>query len=263
MNELLQCAVEAAQTAGTILKEGFGTRFKTENKEGIHNLVTEYDHKAENAIIELIKSKFPSHTFLAEESGESGVKSILKDEVRWIIDPLDGTVNFAHNIPIFCVSVAAELNGEIVAGAIYQPITDELFTAEKDGGAFLNGTLLKVTETNLLKDSILVTGFPYNVSENPHGCIDHFAQLLKLGLPIRRLGSAAIDLAYVAAGRFDGFWEVRLQPWDVAAGWLLVKEAGGKLTHYDNSTYELGAGTMLATNGKIHTELSDFLTRDF
>lgn len=261
MNELLQCAIDAAKTAGQILKDGFGTRFKTENKEGIHNLVTEYDHKAESAIIDLIKKRFPEHTFLAEESGESGVQSFLKGQVRWIIDPLDGTVNFAHNIPIFCVSVAAELNGEIVAGAIYQPITDELFTAFKGGGAFLNGSPLKVSQTALLKDSILVTGFPYNVSENPHGCIDHFSQLLKLGLPIRRLGSAAIDLAYVAAGRFDGFWEVRLQPWDVAAGWLIVTEAGGRMTHYDNKEYALGTGTMLATNGKIHHELSEFLCR--
>ncbi|HYF01974.1 MAG TPA: inositol monophosphatase family protein [Patescibacteria group bacterium] len=259
MNEFLQCAVEAAQMAGAILKEGFGTHFKTENKEGIHNLVTEYDHKAERAIIEHITKLFPLHTFLAEESGASGAKTFLKDQVRWIIDPLDGTVNFAHNIPIFCVSVAAELNGEIVAGAIYQPITDELFTATKGGGAFLNGNPLKVTNTKVLKDSILVTGFPYNVSENPNGCIDHFSCLLKLGLPIRRLGSAAIDLAYVAAGRFDGFWEVRLQPWDVAAGWLLVIEAGGKLTHYDNSEYALGEGTMLATNGKIHDELREYL----
>ncbi|MES2766684.1 MAG: inositol monophosphatase family protein [Bacteroidota bacterium] len=260
MDELLQCAIEAAKTAGAILKEGFGTSFKTENKEGVHNLVTEYDHKAENAIIELIKSKFPSHTFLAEESGASGIKNLLKDHVRWIIDPLDGTVNFAHNIPIFCVSVAAELNGEIVAGAIYQPITDELFTAFKGGGAFLNGKKIEVTTTDLLKDSILVTGFPYNVSENPHGCIDHFSALLKLGLPVRRLGSAAIDLAYVAAGRFDGFWEVRLQPWDVAAGWLIVEEAGGKMSHYDLTEYSLGTGTMLATNGKIHRELSELLT---
>lgn len=251
----LAAAEKAALLAGNLLREGFGSSFGIANKEGRHNLVTEYDHRSEEAIIACIGAEFPDHSFLAEESGESGGGAA----VRWIIDPLDGTVNFAHSIPIFCVSIAAEAAGEVVCGVIFQPLLGELFTAVRGGGAFLNGKRLNVSRTAALNDAMLVTGFPYNVSSNPDNCIDHFSAFLRVGIPIRRLGSAALDLAYTAAGRFDGFWEARLNPWDVAAGALMVREAGGVVTDYDEREYRLGNGRIAASNGLIHREMLGIL----
>lgn len=235
--------------------DGFGQPFTISSKEGIHNLVTEYDTRSEEAIIEFLLRVTPSSTILAEESGQQDGSS----ELQWIIDPLDGTVNFAHGIPIFCVSIAAILHGVLVCGVVYNPVSDELFTATLGGGAHLNGTPLRVSRTPLLKDAILVTGFPYNVAENPLRCIDQFAAVVGKGLPVRRLGSAALDLAYTAAGRFDGFWESILQPWDMAAGALLVTEAGGQITHYRNVPFTISINSIIATNGFIHDELSRLL----
>jgi myo-inositol-1(or 4)-monophosphatase len=256
LTNLLDLARSVALEAGAMLKDGFGTSFRIDNKEGRHNLVTEFDHKAEKLIISRIKAQFPDHIFLAEESGASGTPA---NTVRWIIDPLDGTVNFAHSIPIFCVSIGAELDGELLCGVIYAPMTGELFTAHKGGGAFLNGEPIHVSKVDKLYDSILVTGFPYNAASNPHGCLEHFTRFVSMGLPVRRLGSAAIDLAYLAAGRFDGYWEVSLQAWDVAAGKLILQEAGGIMTQYDGAEHSLFQGTMLATNGHIHKEMSSVL----
>ena len=254
MEEILaECALEAAIKAGKILKEGFGSAFKISNKEGRNNLVTEYDIKSEKAIIEFIQSKFPEHTFLAEESGKTGIHK--SNKVRWIIDPLDGTVNFAHNIPIFCVSIAAELEGELLCGIIYQPILDEVFFAVKSKGTFFNGVKVNVSDSHDIGTSFLVTGFPYNVDKNPYNCVDSFVKIVLSGIPVRRLGSAALDLAYVACGRFDGFWEINLNPWDVAAGVLMVKESGGIVTQYDNSLYNIFDETIVATNGGIHEQV--------
>jgi myo-inositol-1(or 4)-monophosphatase len=256
-NELLQCAVQAALKSGKILKEGFGTHFKISNKEGRNNLVTEYDHLSEKTIIEHINQNYPDHTFLAEESGETGLDK--PGVVRWIVDPLDGTVNFAHSLPIFSISIAAELDGEILCGVVYHPMLDELFTAAKGKGAFLNGNPIQVSTTEYLYSSFLVTGFPYNVDKNPSNCVDTFVSIIKSGIPVRRLGSAALDLAYVAAGRFDGFWEINLNPWDVAAGILLVREAGGLVTQYNKAPYNLMDKSILATNGRVHDESSQTL----
>lgn len=256
--QLLSVAIEAAHKAGNILKNGFGSSFAISSKEGRHNLVTEYDTAAEQAIMSHIQEVYSNHNFLAEESGATGLQQ--RDTIQWIIDPLDGTVNFAHNIPIFSVSIAAALNGQLLCGVIYQPLLGELFTASRGDGAYLNNTKLRVSATANLIDAILVTGFPYNIHENPRNAIGHFARIIGKGIPVRRLGSAALDLAYVAAGRFDGFWEVQLNPWDVAAGQLLVEEAGGKITHYDNSPYSMDTPTILATNGSnLHNELSALL----
>ncbi|MCS6807309.1 MAG: inositol monophosphatase family protein [Bacteroidota bacterium] len=256
-DHLLSIAQKAALEAGNMLKEAFGTSFRIDSKEGRHNLVTEYDHRAEDMIISCIHSAFPDHIFLAEESGSTGAPA---DTIRWIIDPLDGTVNFAHSIPIFCVSIAAEQSGKLLCGVIYAPMTSELFTGTHGGGAYLNGQALSVSTTDNLEDAILVTGFPYNAWENPQNCIDHFSRFVRMGLPVRRLGSAALDLAYLAAGRFDGYWEVSLNAWDVAAGKLLLQEAGGMITQYDGSPHNLYNGTMLATNGRIHKAMSKILT---
>ncbi|OGU17437.1 MAG: hypothetical protein A2X61_09030 [Ignavibacteria bacterium GWB2_35_12] len=258
-NKITNCAVESALKAGKILKEGFGTSFIISNKIGKNNLVTEFDKRSESIIIENIKSVFPGHVFLAEESGNTGIAT--SGSVLWIIDPLDGTVNFAHSLPIFSISIAAVQNKEILCGVVYHPILDELFVAEKGKGAFLNGKEIKVSNSDDLESGFLVTGFPYNVNSNPCGCIEHFVSIIQRGIPVRRLGSAALDLAYVACGRFDGFWEINLNPWDVAAGILLVQEAGGLVTQYNKEKYWLDDQTMIATNGKIHKQICDVLSR--
>ena len=255
--QLIKMAVEAALGAGKILLEGFGNVREISNKEGKNNIVTEYDKKSENFIIDFIAKKFPEHIFLAEESGCTG--ELQPDKTRWIIDPLDGTVNYAHNLPIFSVSIAAELNGEILCGVVYDPTLGNLFTAEKGKGAFLNNAPIRVSRTSNINSAFLVTGFPYNVSQNPCGCIDLFVSIIRSGIPVRRLGSAALDLAYIASGKFDGFWEIELHPWDVAAGILMVSEAGGMVTRFDNQPYNLFSDTMLATNGLIHEQIVELL----
>jgi len=256
LNEFLKCGIDAALKSGEILLEGFGKSFKIYNKIGKNNLVTEYDLKSEQIIIEHIKEQYPDHLILAEESG--GETKNYKN-YKWIIDPLDGTVNFAHNLPIFSISIALEYNNEIVVGVIYNPILKELFYATKGGGAFLNDIPITVSNNDNYKNSFLVTGFPYNVDKNPYSCVDTFVKVVLEGIPIRRLGSAALDLAYVACGRFDGFWEINLNPWDVAAGFLIVKESGGRVTTYNNKEYSIYDETILATNGKIHSQIVEIL----
>lgn len=257
-SRLTLAAIEAGLQAGEILRKGFGTSFEIHSKEGKHNLVTEYDYKAEKAIIATLKALVPESRFLAEESGLTGAE----EELVWIIDPLDGTVNFAHHIPIFSVSIAMEKKGEILSGIVYQPLQNELFVAEKGKGAYLNEKPICVSPVLSLEQSILATGFPYNLSENPFHCIDHFIDIVKLGIPIRRLGSAAIDLAYTAAGYFEGFFEVGLAPWDCAAGFLLIQEAGGKITHWDKTPFSIHSRKpIVATNGHIHEEIAAILHR--
>lgn len=252
-------AIEAALLAGEILREGFGGQFHISSKDGHHNLVTEYDHKSEKAILEFIKQNVKNSHFLAEESGTVGKDTA---EVLWIVDPLDGTVNFAHRLPTFAVSIAAQIGKEVITGVVYQPITHELFVAEKGKGAFLNGKKIEVSQISEIEKSILATGFPYDLAKNPFHCIEHFVDILKLGIPIRRMGSAAIDLAYTASGRFDGFFEVELAPWDVAAGKLLVEEAGGKVTHWDGAPFNINSRqTIFASNGKIHGAGCQILNR--
>lgn len=251
--ELLETAKESALQAGKILKKGYGTTFKIDNKVGRNNLVTEFDLLSEKTIIKNIKSRYPTHRFLAEESGHSGSED--KNEIIWVIDPLDGTVNFAHSIPIFSVSIAAMMNNEIVAGAIYNPMLDELFYASRGEGAFLNDKLIVVSDSDDIHTSLLVTGFPYNVDKNPYDCVGTFVKIVLNGIPIRRLGSAALDLAYVACGRFDGFWEAELHPWDMAAGAIIVEEAGGKVSKFDGSKFDINSNTIAATNGIIHKQI--------
>jgi myo-inositol-1(or 4)-monophosphatase len=251
----LNLAIEAARSAGDILMEGFGTDFKIDNKEGINNLVTEYDTRCEKKIIELIQSYYPDHSFLGEESGYTEANT----EYRWIIDPLDGTVNYAHNLPVFSVSIALEKAGEIICGCVFNPVLDEMFSAELGKGAYKNGKQIYVSTQSDIQTSFLVTGFPYNITENPRNAIEHFVKVVGSGIPVRRLGSAALDLSYVACGRFDGFWEVYLNPWDVAAGMLILREAGGKMSHYDGSEYSHKGETVVASNGFIHQDILNLL----
>ncbi|MDQ6762921.1 MAG: inositol monophosphatase [Bacteroidota bacterium] len=243
--------IEATEAGAKELKRFFNGKFKISNKEGINNLVTEADHAADKAILKVIQSEFPSHGIVSEESAEK----VSDSEYKWIIDPIDGTVNFANGIPICCVSIGLEHNGKMLMGAVYNPIMNEFFFAERGKGATLNDKKISVSDKKEVLTSCLVTGFPYTYLEQPNGPIQVFARLIKKGIPVRRLGSAATDLCWVAAGRFDGFYEHQLNAWDSAAGFLIVEEAGGKVTDLKGDTYSPYQPGIIATNGSIHDEL--------
>ncbi len=243
--------IEAARAGAAEIIRFFNSDFKISNKEGVNNLVTEADHASEKAIISVIKSHFPEHQILAEEAGE-----IIQDSnYKWIIDPIDGTVNFAHGIPLNCVSIGIEHKGDIILGAVYNPHLNEFYFAERGRGSTLNDKPIRVSnETETIK-ACLVTGFPYTYINMPNGPLEVFEKLIRKGVPVRRLGSAAIDLCWVACGRFDGFYEHKLEAWDSAAGYLIVEEAGGKVTDFSGAKFSIYQHRLLATNGKIHDEL--------
>lgn len=243
--------LKAAESAGKVLRENFDSSFTVSNKEGINNLVTEIDHKSEEVIFSIIKQDFPDHHILSEESGE-----LVQDSAyKWIIDPIDGTVNYANGIPICCVSIGIEKEGKMVLGAVYNPFLNEMFFAERGSGAFLNDKKIRVSDQDALINSCLVTGFPYTYLDMPNGPLQVFEKFIRKGIPVRRLGSAAIDLCWVAAGRFDGFYEHKLSAWDSAAGFLLVEEAGGKVTDLQGNYYNPYQPGIIATNGHIHDSL--------
>jgi len=248
---LLDFAINMARDAGRILAERFGRAITVSNKGDI-DLVTEADLACERFIIERIQTHYPRHAILAEESGASAA-SAQHSEYKWIIDPLDGTTNYAHGYPCFCVSIALEhtASRQIVVGVIYDPTRDELFAAERGQGATLNGRRIRVTDTFDLNRALLCTGFPYDVRER-NDFARHFTNFINHAQAVRRDGSAALDLAYVACGRFDGFWEEGLRPWDVAAGVLLVEEAGGRVSRYDGARFDVYTPPILVSNGLIH-----------
>lgn len=221
------------------------------HKDGINNLVTEADHASEKAIFDTIRDSFPDHFILSEEAGEI----VMDSEYKWIIDPIDGTINFAHGIPICCVSIGVEHKGEMIMGSVYNPFLKEFFFAEKGGGAFLNEEKIHVSKQSEVIKACLVTGFPYTYIDMPNGPLECFDRFIRKGIPVRRLGSAAMDLCWVAAGRFDGFYEHKLNAWDSAAGFLLVEEAGGKVTDFNGNKYSPYQPQILATNGNIHDEM--------
>jgi myo-inositol-1(or 4)-monophosphatase len=248
---MLNFAIETAREAGQILLEKFGKKIDIQKKGDI-NLVTEADLASEKFIIEKIKSHYPKHSVLAEESGASD--NLSESEWNWIIDPLDGTTNFAHGYPCWCVTLALEHKGEIIIGVTFDPTRNEMFAAEKGQGATLNGRKIRVSDTEELKNALLVTGFPYDAAER-EDFARHFTEFVYKARGIRRDGSAAIDMAYVACGRFDGFWEEGLHPWDVAAGVLLIEEAGGRVSYYDDSKFSIYKPPICADNGLIHREM--------
>jgi myo-inositol-1(or 4)-monophosphatase len=263
---MIDVAIEAAKEAGKFLKLNVGKVKEIHRKVGqATNLVTEIDRQSEQLILDIIRRHFPQHDFLAEEGGlrqgELSTGGGKKSEYRWIIDPLDGTVNYTHAFPCFAVSIGLEKNGEIILGVVYDPNFEELFTAEKGRGAFVNGKKMSVSKADALIRSMLVTGFPYNIKDNPDHAIEHFVNFLREAQAVRRMGSAAIDLAYVAAGRMDAFWEVSLNPWDAAAGALLVAEAGGKVTDFFGKPYSIYGKPILASNGIIHEEMMRVLRK--
>lgn len=248
---------KAASEAGKLMKDRFNSDFRVDHKEGVNNLVTEVDHASEKLIMEIIRKEFPDHFILSEEVGEIKMDSSYK----WIIDPIDGTVNYANGIPICCVSIGIEHNGGMILGAIYNPFIDEFFFAEKGAGAFLNDKPIHVSNKKSVLESCLVTGFPYTYLDEANGPLEVFGRLIRKGIPVRRLGSAAIDLCWVAAGRFDGFYEHKLNAWDSAAGFLLVEEAGGKVTDFEGNAYSPYQPHIVATNGKIHEELLGWINQ--
>ena len=253
---MLNFAIETARDAGQLLIEKFGGRLSV-LKKGDINLVTEADLASEALIIERIKSYYPKHSILAEEAGNAVVGG--ENAWKWIIDPLDGTTNYAHGYPCFCVTLALEHNGEIVLGVTFDPTRNELFSAERGRGASLNNKPIRVSSTERLSEALIVTGFPYDFKRRSNFA-RHLTEFLLTSRGVRRDGSAAIDMAYVACGRFDGFWEEGLNPWDMAAGVLLIEEAGGQVTGYDNSKFNIYNPPVLASNGLIHSQMLDVLS---
>ena len=254
LDRVKQVGISAAYKGAEVLQSYFGNITRV-NKKGAIDLVTEADLRSEEKVVSTIRAAFPDHTILAEESG-------LKEGTpgySWLVDPLDGTTNFAHQVPIFCISIAFAAGDNTRVGIVLNPINGELFTATRDGGAQCNGKPIQVSSTTLISDSLLVTGFPYNLREIFDQIVTRYASCLRAAQGIRRLGSAAIDLCYVACGRFEGFWEQNLKPWDTAAGSLIVAEAGGRVTDFSNQSFQVDAKEILATNGQIHDEMLSLL----
>jgi myo-inositol-1(or 4)-monophosphatase len=246
----VEVAVDAAREAGRVQKDHLGRTNHVEFKGEI-NPVTEVDRFCEETIIKRIRDAFPDHDLLTEESPFKGTGSRFK----WIIDPLDGTTNYIHGYPCFGVSIGLEVGGVMELGVVYDPTLGELFQAERGKGAFLNGDRIHVSQTDVLNRSLICVGFPYDVREHPDFYLRYFRQFLIKSLAVRRPGSAVLDLCHLAAGRFDGFWEVKLHPWDVAAASLIAAEAGGKLTGLEGKTFNIYSGEIVASNGRIHREM--------
>ncbi|MBI3357179.1 MAG: inositol monophosphatase [Nitrospirae bacterium] len=257
-NALLETAIAASKEAGALLVDYSKSGFRVEHKNPI-NLVTDADRAAEECVIDRIRKHFPAHCFLAEERGriEQSPSPYL-----WVIDPLDGTTNFAHGYPAYCVSIGLEFRGRCILGAVFDPSRDELFTAIEGRGARLNGQLIHVSDTTALDSSLLVTGFAYDIRESPRNNLDHFVKFALKAQGMRRTGSAALDLCYVAAGRFDGFWEVQLNPWDMAAGSVIVQEAGGRLTTFCGNDLSIYGQELVASNGHIHQAMLQVLNEE-
>lgn len=250
----LATAIETVVRAGNIQIAKFGTGVRVE-KKGVIDLVTEVDLEIEAMFRALVAERFPGHDVMGEEHGLASTGS----RHRWVFDPLDGTTNYAHGVPIFCASLALEIDGEAVLGAVYDPNRRELFTAEAGAGAWMNGQPLKTSLNATVLESMIVTGFPYHVQQDPGELLRVFGQVIRRARAVRRLGSAAIDMCWVAAGRMEGFWEASLKPWDTRAAALIVQEAGGRVTGTDGKKWDPHKGDIVATNGLIHDELVEVL----
>lgn len=254
--EFREFAEDVARGAGEILRQNYG-RKQTVHFKGEINLVTEVDRRSEAYIMERIARAFPGHGILSEESSEVPSST----SYRWIADPLDGTTNYAHGYPCFCVSIAVERGEELLAGAVFDPLLGEMYAAAAGEGARLNGAPISVSSTELLRRSLLSTGFAYDVNTAEDDNMDLFREFVLTGQAIRRDGSAALDLCYVACGRFDGFWELSLKPWDTAAGVLILRESGGLATRLDGSSYDIRRPEILASNGRIHEQMISVIRR--
>ncbi len=256
MKNARKIATRAALEAGRILKERLGD-VRTIDYKAAFNIVTDVDKASEAKIFSIIKEEFPEDDVLAEESGFTKGKTSRR---RWLIDPLDGTTNYAHTYPFFCISMGLEEDGKIILGIVYNPITDELFVAEPGQGAYLNDERMFVSDAKELSTSLLATGFPPDTTKATKTNMLQFRTLTDQSHGVRRDGSAALDLCFVACGRLDGFWEMKLAPWDIGAGSLIVEEAGGKVSNLSGGPLDISSGHILATNGKIHAEIAEVLT---
>jgi len=252
--EFLPVAREAAEAAGRLLRRGLDEAVEVGYK-GAVDLVTNFDGRAQEVIVGRISSSYPRHGFLAEE----GLRSQEEAEFLWVIDPLDGTTNFAHRLPVFAVSIGLVVGGRPVLGVVLDPVRGDLFTASAGGGARLDGRQVRVSSVDDLGRSLLATGFPYDIRDSPVNNLDHFQNFCLRAQAVRRCGSAALDLCYLACGRFDGFWELKLKPWDVAAGALIVTEAGGRVSDLDGGDHRIDNGETLATNGLIHEAMLEVI----
>lgn len=253
INDLITIAKEA----GEIVREGFNKSLKVEYKTNESDLVTDIDKASEKLISDFVKKKYPSHGILAEESGN--IKN--GSGYVWVIDPLDGTVNFAHGLPIFSISIGLQKYGKTIAGVVYDVPNDVIYSAESGSGAYANDEKINVSNNSNITHSILVTGFPYNIKDNPYNALEKFVALTKASRGMRRLGSAAIDFCYVAKGVFDGFWEVYLNPWDICAGKFIVEEAGGLVTDFKGNRINIDSKQILASNDKIHKTMIEILNK--
>jgi myo-inositol-1(or 4)-monophosphatase len=247
--------IQISKEAGELIRNAFGKSHSVEFKTNELNLVTETDKSSEKLITDFIKMKYPSHGILAEEGSDLNKSA----EYLWVVDPLDGTTNFAHGLPIFAVSIGVQKNGETIAGVVYDVMRDVIYSAEKGSGGFENGKRISVSKNENLGYSVLVTGFPYDIKENPDKAFERFIAFLKHARAIRRLGSAAIDFCYVANGVFDGFWEVSLHPWDLCAGKLIVEEAGGIVTDFEGNDIDIHSKRILATNKFVHQKMIEVM----
>ena len=254
LHALRKIAIEAAQVGGKILQKYSKSGFSIEHKTRL-SLVTDADKESESTIIDLLQRNYPTHQILAEEKG---AQSAQKSPFKWIIDPLDGTTNFTHGFPLYSVSIGLEYEGTCILGVVFDPTRPELFIAERGSGATCNGQPIRVSKISELGKSLLVTGFGYDIAETGDN-LDEFCRFTLQTQGVRRTGTAAIDLCYLASGRFDGFWEMNLNPWDTAAGTVILEEAGGKLTDYDGSPYTIYSKKMVASNGLLHQKMLDVL----
>lgn len=254
--KVLAVAKEAALTAGNYLRENFDRKPEIEYKSAIE-LVTERDRESQQIIYQIIKENFPNHSILGEEE----LDEVKEKDLLWLIDPIDGTTNFAHSLPLFSVSIAFLESGKTQVGTVYAPILGEMFYAIRGAGAFLNNKRFHVSQEKNLDKAMLCTGFPYDIRESKINNLDLFTKFVLRALAVRRLGSAAIDLCYTAAGRLDGFWELKLKPWDTAAAFLMVEEAGGIVTDFSNKPFDPFMKECLATNGLIHSQMLEIINR--
>ncbi|MCX8044957.1 MAG: inositol monophosphatase [Desulfobacterota bacterium] len=254
--DIITAGIQALKQGGAVLRQHFGTIGAIEHK-GKLDLVTDVDRRSEEAVVTFLSREFPSCGILTEEQPE--IKSGSK--CRWILDPLDGTTNYAHGYPVFCVSLAFEQETSLLWAGVYDPMRDELFTATRGHGATMNNQPLRVSTIDRLDRALLCTGFPYDVHDSAENNLDYFAAFITTAQAVRRDGSAALDLCYVAAGRFDGFWEMKLKPWDIAAGCLIVTEAGGMVTDFTGMPLDITHGNVLASNGCVHNAMLQILTK--
>ena len=254
LQELRNISIEAAQVGGQILQKYSKSGFAIEHKTRL-SLVTDADKESESTIVDLLRHNYPTHQILAEEKG---THSAQKSPFKWVIDPLDGTTNFTHGFPLYNVSIGLEYEGTCILGVVFDPTRPELFVAERGGGATCNGQPIRVSQISELGKSLLVTGFGYDIAETGDN-LDEFCRFTLQTQGVRRTGTAAIDLCYLASGRFDGFWEMNLNPWDTAAGTVILEEAGGKLTDYDGASYTIYSKKIVASNGLLHQQMLDVL----